>query len=105
MLFRNVEFNVALKEDENDIAPSVAKADRTFQQPLTTRLDLGPLHALLAKTPPLQQPQQLSEMLLQTPIRPASLALVQQAARQAPAVGQLQAMLTSLLSLPEYQLM
>lgn len=105
VLFKNAEFAVALKEDENDIAPSVAKADRTFRQPLTTHLALAPLTAFLARTPLPQQPQQLSEFLLQTPIRPESLALVQQAARQAPAGGHLRAMITSLLALPEYQLM
>ena len=105
VLFRNAEFNVALKEDENDISPSVSKADRTFRQQVKTYLQLKPLGAFLAKVPVEQQPARLSEFLLQAPIRPENLALVQQTAAQAPADGRLRTMITSLLALPEYQLM
>jgi hypothetical protein len=105
VLLRNAEFNVALKEDENDIAPSVSKTERTFKQQIRAHLDIAPLAALLAKTPVPQQPQKLSEFLLQTPIQPTSLALVQQAASQAPTDSHLLIMVASLLALPEYQLM
>ncbi|MCC2548904.1 DUF1800 domain-containing protein [Hymenobacter sp. BT175] len=105
VLLRNAEFNVALKEDENDLAPSVAKADRTFRQQVKARLNLAPIARVLAKVPLAQQPARLSELLLQSPIRPQNLALLEQVAAKAPAEDRLRTMVTSLLSLPEYQLM
>ena len=105
VLLRNAEFNVALKEDENDIAPQVSKLDRTFRQQVKTSVKLAPVQAMLAKTVPAQQAAKLSEFVLQVPIRPDNLALIQKAADTAPAEGRLRAMVTSLLSLPEYQLM
>ncbi|MET4105500.1 DUF1800 domain-containing protein [Hymenobacter sp. UYP22] len=105
VLLKNAEFSVALKQDENDIAPNLSRADRTFQQPVKTTVRLAPVQALLAKTPPAQQAAQLGQFLLQTPLRPDNLALIQQAADKAPAEGRLRTMVTALLSLPEYQLM
>ncbi|UOQ65782.1 DUF1800 domain-containing protein [Hymenobacter volaticus] len=105
VLLRNAEFNVALKEDENDIAPQVSKLDRTFRQQVKTTVKLAPVQAMLANTAPTQQAAKLSEFVLQAPIRPDNLALIQKAADTAPAEGRLRAMITSLLSLPEYQLM
>jgi len=105
VLLKNAEFSIALKEDENDIAPSVSKADRTFRQQVKARVKLAPITQLLAKTAPATQAAQLSQLLLQAPIRPENLALIQQAADAAPAESRLRTMVTSLLSLPEYQLM
>jgi uncharacterized protein (DUF1800 family) len=105
VLLKNAEFNVALKQDENDIAPNLTKAERTFQQQVKTTVKLAPVQALLAKTPAPQQAAELSRFVLQAPIRPENLALIQQAADKAPAEGRLRTMVTSLLSLPEYQLM
>ncbi|MCA8831833.1 DUF1800 domain-containing protein [Hymenobacter pini] len=105
VLLKNAEFSVALKQDENDIAPNLSRADRTFQQPVKTTVRLAPVQALLAKTPPAQQAAQLGQFLLQTPLRPDNLTLIQQAADKAPAEGRLRTMVTALLSLPEYQLM
>ncbi|WP_188810870.1 DUF1800 domain-containing protein [Hymenobacter cavernae] len=105
VLFKNAQFNVALKEDENDIAPSVSRADRTFRQQVKTHLELKPLADFLAKIPEEQHAAKLSEFLLQTPIRPENLALVQQMATKAPSEARLKTMITSLLALPEYQLM
>jgi uncharacterized protein (DUF1800 family) len=105
VLLRNAEFNVALKQDENDIAPNLTRADRTFQQQVKTTVKLAPVQAMLTKTPPAQQAAQLSQFVLQVPIRPENLALIQRAADKAPAEGRLRTMVTSLLSLPEYQLM
>jgi len=105
VLLKNAEFNVALKEDENDIAPQVSKSDRTFRQQVKATVKLAPVQAMLAKTAPTQQAAKLSEFVLQAPIRPENLALIQKAADAAPAEGRLRTMVTSLLSLPEYQLM
>ncbi|GAA3923871.1 DUF1800 domain-containing protein [Hymenobacter algoricola] len=105
VLLRNAEFSIALKEDENDLAPSVSRADRTFRQQVKARVKLAPLSQLLAQTAPAAQAAQLSRFLLQAPIRPENLALIQQAAAAGPADGRLRTMVTSLLSLPEYQLM
>ena len=46
VLLRNAEFNVALKQDENDIAPNLSKAERTFQQQVKTTVKLAPVQAL-----------------------------------------------------------
>ncbi|RYU78754.1 DUF1800 domain-containing protein [Hymenobacter persicinus] len=105
VLLKNAEFSIALKEDENDIAPSVSRADRTFRQQVKTRVQLTPISQLLAAAPPAAQAAQLSAFLLQAPIRPENLALIQQAAAAGPTDGRLRTMLTSMLSLPEYQLM
>ncbi|QDA60640.1 DUF1800 domain-containing protein [Hymenobacter jejuensis] len=105
VLFRNAEFRIALKEDENDIAPTVPRAERTFRQPVKAHVRLAPLTQLLAGTAPAEQPAKLSAFLLQTPIRPENLALIQQQADRAPADDRLRAVITSLLALPEYQLM
>ena len=105
VLLRNAEFRVALKEDENDIAPNVPRADRTFRQPVPATVQLAPVAKLLADTPEAKQPQKLSQFVLQTPIRPESLRLVQQAATHVDTAGRLRTMVTSLLSLPEYQMM
>ncbi|TGE27242.1 DUF1800 domain-containing protein [Hymenobacter metallicola] len=105
VLLRNAEISISLKEDENDLDPQVARSARTFRQQVQAQAKLAPLGLLLANTPEAQQPAELSRFLLQAPIRPDNLQLVQQAARQAPADGRLRTMVTSLLSLPEYQLM
>jgi uncharacterized protein (DUF1800 family) len=105
VLLKNAEFNVALKEDENDLKPQVSKADRTFRQQVKTTVKLTSVQALLAKTAPTQQAAKLSEFVLQAPIRPENLTLIQQAADKSPEEGRLRTMVTSLLSLPEYQLM
>lgn len=105
VLLRNAEFSVALKEDENDIAPQLTRADRTFRQQVKATVKLAPVKALLASVPPPQQAAQLSQFVLQTPIRPENLTLIQRAADAVPAEGRLRTMVTGLLSLPEYQLM
>ena len=96
VLLRNAAFDVQLKQDENDLDPNQSRAARTFDAPVKTTVQLAPLQRLLAGTPAAQQPARLSEILLQTPIRPENLALVR---------GELRDMTTALLSLPEYQLM
>ncbi|TGE21808.1 DUF1800 domain-containing protein [Hymenobacter aquaticus] len=105
VLLKNAEISIALKEDENDLDPQQTRADRTFRQQVQAKAKLAPLGVLLAKTPEAQQPTVLSQFLLQAPIRPENLRLVAQVAQQAPADGRLRTMVTSLLSLPEYQLM
>ena len=104
ILFRNAEFAVALKQDENDIAPNQTKAERTVRPGAGAHLPLAPLQLLLGATPAAEQPAKLSEFLLQAPIRPENLQLVQQAAEQKEPAEALRATLLSLLSLPEYQL-
>jgi uncharacterized protein (DUF1800 family) len=105
VLFRNAEFAVALKQDENDLAPNLSRAERTVAAGAGARLPLAPLQELLGGTPAAAQPEKLSRFLLQAPIRPASLALVQQAAAlKTEPTEVLRTTLISLLSLPEYQL-
>ncbi len=105
ILFKNADFAVALKQDENDLAPNLSRADRTVRPTVGAHLPLGPLQLLLGATPAPAQPARLSEFLLQTPIRPENLALVQQAAAQNPVPAEaLRNTLVSLMSLPEYQL-
>ena len=104
ILFRNAEFAVALKQDENDIAPNLTWAERTVRPGAGAHLPLAPLQQLLGATPATQQPARLSEFLLQASIRPGNLQLVQQAAAQKEPAEALRATLVSLLSLPEYQL-
>jgi uncharacterized protein (DUF1800 family) len=105
VLFRNAEFRVALKDDENDIAPQVSRADRIFNQPIKTTVKLAPVQLLLAQTPVPQHAARLANFVLQTPIRPENLTLVQAAASNALPEDRLRTMVTALLSLPEYQLM
>ncbi|GAC1374127.1 MAG: hypothetical protein NVSMB30_16740 [Hymenobacter sp.] len=105
ILFKNAEFAVALKQDENDIAPNQTKAQRTVRPGAGAHLPLAPLQQLLGATPTPEQAARLGEFLLQTPIRPENLLLVQQAAAHQPAPAEaLRTTLVSLLSLPEYQL-
>ena len=105
ILFKNADFAVALKQDEDDIAPNLSRADRTVRPTTGAHLPLGPLQQLLGATPGPAQPARLSEFLLQTPIRPENLALVQQAAAATPVPTEaLRNTLISLMSLPEYQL-
>ena len=104
ILFKNAEFTVALKQDENDITPNQTRVERTVRPGAGAHLPLAPLQQLLGATPAAQQPEKLSEFLLQTPIRPENLRLVQQATTQKEPAEALRATLVSLLSLPEYQL-
>ncbi|MFD2719520.1 DUF1800 family protein [Hymenobacter monticola] len=104
ILFKNAEFAVALKQDDNDIAPNLSKAERTVRPGAGAHLPLAPLQQLLGATPAAQQPEKLSAFLLQASIRPENLQLVQQAAAQKEPAEALRATLVSLLSLPEYQL-
>lgn len=104
ILFKNAEFAVALKQDENDIAPNLTKAERTVRPGAGAHLPLAPLQLLLGATPAAQQPARLSEFLLQASIRPENLQIVQQAAQQKEPAEALKTTLISLLSLPEYQL-
>ena len=104
ILFKNAEFMVSLKQDENDIAPNLTRAERTVRTGAGAHLPLVPLQLLLGATPAAQHPEKLSQFLLQAPIRPENLQLVQQAAQQKEPAEALRATLVSLLSLPEYQL-
>ena len=104
ILFKNAEFAVALKQDENDITPNLTKTERTARPGAGAHLPLAPLQQLLGATPAAQQPARLSEFLLQASIRPENLQLVQQAAAQKEPAEALRATLVGLLSLPEYQL-
>jgi uncharacterized protein (DUF1800 family) len=104
ILFKNADFAVRLKDDENDITPQTTGKERLIKTTAATHLPLAPLQQLLGATPA-AQPQQLASFLLQAPLRPASLALVQQAADHAASPEErLRTTLVSLLSLPEYQL-
>ena len=103
-LLQKAAFDVALKDDENDLKPQMGDAAHTAAG-LGTRLPLAPLQTLLGQTSADGQPQALSQFLLQTPIRPENLALVQAAAqRETTSDARLRTTLLSLLSLPEYQL-
>ena len=105
-LLQKAAFDVQLKEDENDLKPQMDATDRTQAAArLGTRLPLAPLQALLDLTPTDAQPLALSHFLLQSPIRPENLVLVQTAAsRETTPEARLRTTLLSLLSLPEYQL-
>jgi hypothetical protein len=105
ILFKNAEFAVRLKDDENDITPQTTGKERTVRNTVGARLPLASLQQLLGSASAVEQPQQLARCLLQVPIRPENLALVQQAAAKAATPEeQLRITLISLLSLPEYQL-
>ena len=105
ILFRNAEFAVHLKDDENDITPQTTGKERLVKNTSTTHLPLAPLQQLMGNTSAEKQPRELADFLLQAPLRPENLTLVQQAATQATTPeARLRATLVSLLSLPEYQL-
>jgi uncharacterized protein (DUF1800 family) len=104
VLLKDAELAVTLKPDEDDVQPNLPRADRKLAPALRAHLPLAPLQQLLGTTPTAQQPEALARFLLQAPLRPASLALVQQAAQQAAPADALRTTLVSLLSLPEYQL-
>ena len=104
ILFRDAEFAVALKQDENDLVPNLTRAERTVRPGAGVHLPLAPLQQLLGATPAVGQPQRLSEFLLQAPIRPENLRLVHQAVQQKEPAEALRTTLVCLLSLPEYQL-
>jgi uncharacterized protein (DUF1800 family) len=105
ILFKNADFAVRLKDDENDITPQTTGKERTVRNTVGAHLPLAPLQQLLGGTPAAGQPGQLAAFLLQAPIRPENLALVEQlAAKAATPEEQLRSTLISLLSLPEYQL-
>jgi len=104
ILFKNAAFAVRLKDDENDITPQTTSKERTVRNTVGAHLPLAALQHL-GGTRAAEQPQQLASRLLQVPIRPENLALVQQAAAKAATPEeQLRATLIGLLSLPEYQL-
>jgi uncharacterized protein (DUF1800 family) len=105
ILFKNAEFAVRLKDDENDITPQTTGRERLVKNTETIHLPLAPLQQLLGTASTEKQPQLLASFLLQAPLRPDNLALVQQAAAQATTPeARLRTTLVSLLSLPEYQL-
>jgi uncharacterized protein (DUF1800 family) len=105
ILFKNAEFAVRLKDDENDITPQTSGKERLVKTTETTHLPLAPVQLLLGATLPAKQPQVLANFLLQSPLRSENLALVQQAAAKATTPEErLRTTLVSLLSLPEYQL-
>lgn len=105
ILFKNAEFTLRLKDDENDITPQTTSKERTVCNTVGAHLPLASLHLLLGGTAAAEQPGQLAKFLLQAPIRPENLALVEQMATKATTPEeQLRSTLISLLSLPEYQL-
>ncbi|MGI4865896.1 MAG: DUF1800 domain-containing protein [Janthinobacterium lividum] len=105
ILFKNAEFAVRLKDDENDVTPQTTGQQRTVRNTAGAHLPLAPLQQLLGGTPAAGQPKQLAAFLLQASIRPENMVLVEQiAAKAATPEEQLRATLISLLSLPEYQL-
>jgi len=105
ILFKNAEFAVRLKDDENDITPQTSGKERLVKNTETTHLPLAPIQQLLGTALPDKQPQLLANFLLQAPLRAENLALVQQTATKATTPEErLRATLVSLLSLPEYQL-
>ena len=105
ILFRNADFALALKQDENDLAPNQTPAERAVGTGVGAHLPLVPLQGLLpASAAPAEVPKLLAGLLLQAPIWPESLALVQQAVAAAAPAEAFRTALVSLLSLPEYQL-
>ena len=105
ILFKNAEFAVWLKDDENDVTPQTTGKERLVKSVSGTHLPLAPLQQLLGATAAAGQPAQLAGFLLQAPLRPENLALVQQAAATAATPEErLRTTLVGLLSLPEYQL-
>ena len=105
ILFKDADFAVHLKDDENDINPQSTGKERLVKPAATTHLPLAPLQQLLGAVPAGQYPQALAAFLLQAPLRPENLALVQGVAAKATTPEeQLRNTLVALLSLPEYQL-
>ena len=105
ILFKNADFAVRLKDDENDINPQSTGKERLVKNASATHLPLAPLQRLLGSTPAAQQPQVLAAFLLQVPLRPENLSLAQATAAKATTPEeQLRSTLVALLSLPEYQL-
>ncbi len=104
ILFRNADFPLALKQDENDLAPNQTRAERTVGAGVGAHLPLAPLQKLLGATAAADAVNRLAGFLLQAPVRPESLALVQQAVASVPPEQRLRTTLVSVLSLPEYQL-
>jgi len=104
VLFRNAELALALKDDENDTSPNQTRTERSVKAGVGAHLPLAPLQQMLGTTPSNQHAGQLSTFLLQAPVRPENLVLIQQYAAQAPPAEVLRNVLIGLLSLPEYQL-
>ncbi|MCC3157845.1 DUF1800 domain-containing protein [Hymenobacter sp. 15J16-1T3B] len=110
VLLKQAEVNIALKDDENDLAPQLPRSERLLRsrgkQAGEAPVSLATVAALLTTVPAEQQPEALAGFLLQAPLRPENRALLHQAA---PAGGGPQQALRQqvgvLLSLPEYQLM
>ncbi|RTQ53364.1 DUF1800 domain-containing protein [Hymenobacter gummosus] len=110
VLLKQAEVSVALKEDENDLAPQLPRAERLLRtgrkEDKDAPVSLATVAALVQKVPADQQPETLARFLLQAPLRSENLALLRQSA---PAGGGPQQALRQqvgvLLSLPEYQLM
>ena len=95
---------MAFKQDENDIAPNLTRAERTVRPGAGAHLPLAPLQQLLGAAPVAQHAEKLSQFLLQAAIRPENLQLVQHATAQKEPAEALRATLISQLGLPEYQL-
>ncbi|KAA9331624.1 DUF1800 domain-containing protein [Hymenobacter busanensis] len=108
VLLKQAEVNVALKEDENDLAPSVPRLERLLRtrdkQPNDAPVSLTRVAELLRNVPAEKQVPVLAGFLLQTPLRPENLTLVQHPAGSAAEAQRLRTQLGALLSLPEYQL-
>ncbi|GAA4377784.1 DUF1800 domain-containing protein [Hymenobacter koreensis] len=104
VLLKQAEVNVALKEDENDIAPSLPKAERVLRTQNAAPVSIATVARLLDKVPAEQHPSRLGAFLLQAPLRPENLKRVQQLTAAAPVEQRLRIGLGALLSLPEYQL-
>jgi uncharacterized protein (DUF1800 family) len=109
VLLKQAEVNIALKDDDNDLAPQLPRSERRLRSRTKAAdevpVSLATVAALVEKTPPAEQPQALARFLLQAPLRPENLVLLRKAA---PAGGPQQALRQQvgvLLSLPEYQLM
>lgn len=109
-LLKQAEVNIALKEDENDLAPQVPRRERLLRagrrEDQDAPVSLATVASLLTKVPADQHPEMLAKFLLQTPLRPENLALIRQAAPEGGGPQQtLRQQVGVLLSLPEYQLM
>ncbi|GAB2949600.1 DUF1800 domain-containing protein [Hymenobacter coalescens] len=110
VLLKQAEVNIALKEDDNDLAPQLPRSERLLhsraQAPHEAPVSLATVAALVQQVPADRQPAALAGFLLQAPLRPESQTLLQQAAAAGAAPAQrLRQQVSTLLSLPEYQLM
>ncbi|GAB3828841.1 DUF1800 domain-containing protein [Hymenobacter jeollabukensis] len=110
VLLKQAEVNIALKDDENDLAPQLPRSERILRsrgkEAGDAPVNLATVAALVAKTPADKQAAALAGFLLQAPLRPENLALIQQAAPEGGGPQQrLRLQVGSLLSFPEYQLM